>query len=258
MKVRPGQSSLAAAGDGGTVIDADDGILDLSTPVTEEDTREQNDRGGRGQERPHPERKREQSASARSPDDAKDDVMNLRLGSLPAEGVQPPEMDNVIACGLADIDHAVRSVALSALTGVLLIVATECAADSNHRFATGIAIYLAAFLVTVILARRLGREDGDLPPGTVGDARFVLALAGAAVIIKTPPSMDGIGIAFLYAAAGLCGAADGTRIAIVGLRRNLTFRQSLREIRRHYAPARRQAWARLTRPHNPCDPGERP
>lgn len=255
MKSRPGHSSVDAAATGGTVVDADDGILDLTAPVTEEETREQDDRDGAGQGGSQLERER--TTNDRSPDDAKNDVPGRRIGRLPGDGMQLPDQDDVIAGDLADIDHATRSVALSALTVFLLAVATGFVDEPERHLAIGIAVYLAPFLVTVILARRFGREDGDLPPGTVGDARFVLALAGAGVIIKTPPSMDGIGIVFLCAAAGLCGLADGTRIAIVGLRRNLTFRESLREIRRHTAAARRQAWARLIRPHENRNPGER-
>ena len=103
-----------------------------------------------------------------------------------------------------------------------------------------------------------GREDGDMPPGTVGDARFVLALAGAAAISGAPPFAADIGFAFLIAAAGLCGIADGTAVAIVGLRRDLTFRESLRLIRRRHAEARRRAWSRLIHPHQTRHPGETP
>ena len=257
MKNRPGNSSVDAATDDGTVVDADDGRLDPAAPDTEEDAGGQGDHAGIRPDGSRLEHDPERTATGHRLEDVKNDVMGRRFGRLPGDGVQHPDPDDVVADDLADIDHAVRSVVLSALTVFFLVVATGIVDDSDRRFAVGIAVYLVPFLVTVVLARRYGRDDGDLPPGTVGDARFVLALAGVGVTIGTPPDMHVLGIVFLYAAAGLCGVADGTRIAIVGLHRNLTFRESLCVIHRHTPAARRQAWARLIRPHETRNPGER-
>ena len=259
MKGRPGQSAAGVVANDGTVIDADDGRPAIHHIAgTEEEPRDQGDRADTRPDGSHLQQEPQQASTRRHLEDVEEDVPGLRLGGLPGEGVEHPDPDNLVTDDLADIDHAVRSLAITALTALLLIVATVIVDDTDRQLAIAMATYLVPFLVTVVLARRYGRKDGDLPPGTVGDARFVLALAGAAAIAAAPPGMDGIGFAFLNVAAGLCGLADGTRIAIVGLRRGLSFRESLRVIRRYHAPARQQAWARLIRPQPTRDPGARP
>ena len=259
MKSRPGQSVTGDVVHDGTVVDADDGLPTIHHITgIEEEPRDQGDQGGMGTDGSHLQCEPEKATADRRPEDVEEDVLRLRLGGRPGEGVEHPDPDNLVTDDLADIDHAVRSLAITALTTSLLIVATVVVDGTDRQLAIGLAVYLSTFLVTLVLARRYGREDGDLPPGTVGDARFVLALAGtAAITVSTPPAVD-IGFVFLKAAAGLCGLADSTRIAIVGLRRDLTFRESLRAIRRRHAQARRQAWARLTRPHQTRHPGETP
>lgn len=88
----------------------------------------------------------------------------------------------------------------------------------------------AALAAVSFLRSRTSTSGGTIPPGALGDSRFVMAAAAALGIGATPAEVADLALApffLLLLATALCGASDGAWIATAMRQLRLPFFRAL-------------------------------